>query len=85
MILVDANLLLYAKIDYFPEHQQSNCWLDNILRAQPRLGIPWESINAFIRLSTNPRIFEQPGSRSGSGSPAPESGSPPLMNGIRKS
>ena len=60
MILLDANLLLYAKISNFPQHQQTKIWLDNTLSSSERCGIPWESITAFIRIATNPRIFESP-------------------------
>ncbi len=60
MILVDANLLLYAKISSYPQHKQAKTWLDETLSSETRIGIPWENIVAFIRISTNPRIFQKP-------------------------
>ena len=60
MILIDANLLLYAKVASFPEHARTKEWLDERLSSPERCGIPWESITAFVRIGTNPRIFERP-------------------------
>ncbi len=60
MILVDANLLLYAKIKSFPQHIKAKKWLDEVLSSDTEIGFPWESIIAFVRISTNPRIFKRP-------------------------
>ena len=60
MILVDANLLLYAHVDSFPDHQKARRWLDECLNGTSRVGLPWPSLLAFLRLVTNPRIFEHP-------------------------
>lgn len=60
MILVDANLLLYAKFKGFEQHQQAHAWLDKQLNARYRVGLPWSSLLAFLRLSTNPRVFDAP-------------------------
>ena len=29
-------------------------------RCQGRVGLPWQSINAFLRIATHPRAFERP-------------------------
>ena len=60
MILVDANLLLYAKFSSFPEHTRANGWLDRKLNDPDRVALPWESLLAFLRLSTNTRMFPRP-------------------------
>lgn len=60
MILIDANLLLYARISSFATHEKARGWLDEQLSGSARVGIPWPSLLAFLRLSTNPRVFEQP-------------------------
>lgn len=60
MILVDANILLYAKISTYSQHKKAKTWLDNILSSTTEIGFPWETIIAFIRISTNPRVFERP-------------------------
>jgi len=60
VILVDANLLLYAKICGYPQHSRAREWLDSKLNGSHRVGLPWPSLLAFLRISTNPRVFECP-------------------------
>lgn len=60
MILVDANLLLYAKIRSYPQHGAAKAWLDERLNDQARVGMPWPSLLAFLRISTHSRLFERP-------------------------
>ncbi len=60
MILVDANLLLYAVISGYPQHQPALAWLDERLNDHPRVGLPWPSLLAFLRIATNPRLFSNP-------------------------
>lgn len=60
MILIDANLLLYAKLRSFPEHALALAWLDAKLNGPDRVALPWESLLAFLRLSTNTRLFARP-------------------------
>lgn len=60
MRLVDANLLVYAVSDTFEQHDRARLWLDQRLNDDVPLGLPWPSLLAFVRLVTNPRIFEHP-------------------------
>jgi toxin-antitoxin system PIN domain toxin len=60
VILVDANLLVYAKMSGFPQHRRAREWLDDRLAGIVRVGLPWPSLVAFLRLVTNPRVFERP-------------------------
>lgn len=60
MILVDANLLVYAHVEDFPEHEAARRWLDERLSGLERVGLAWPSILAFLRLTTNLRIFPRP-------------------------
>ncbi len=60
MILVDANLLVYARMSTFPEHGAARDWLDGRLNRTAAVGLPWPSLLAFVRLASNPRIFERP-------------------------
>lgn len=60
MILVDANLLVYAAASEMPKHEAARRWLDGRLGGQHRVGLPWESLLAFVRLVTNPRLFSRP-------------------------
>jgi len=43
-----------------PQHQTARRWLDQVLTGTPRVGLPWPSLLAFLRLVTNPRVFERP-------------------------
>jgi toxin-antitoxin system PIN domain toxin len=60
MILVDANLLIYAHVKEFAEHSMAREWLDEQLNEQPRVGLPWPSLLAFMRITSNARVFERP-------------------------
>ena len=60
MILVDANLLVYAHVADFDEHAVARRWLDEQLDGIARVGLPWESLSAYLRLVTNPRVFPRP-------------------------
>jgi predicted nucleic acid-binding protein len=60
MILIDANLLLYAKVADYPQHLRAAAWLEARLNAPDRVGLPWPSLLAFLRLITNPRLFVRP-------------------------
>ena len=57
MILLDANILLYAHIRNYPQHASIRAWLDDRLGREDRVGLPWASILAFLRISTNRRVF----------------------------
>ncbi len=60
MILVDANLLLYAANRSAPEHDRARSWLDSQLNGRARVGLPWPSLLAFVRLASNPVVVRQP-------------------------
>jgi uncharacterized protein len=60
LILVDANILIYAHVSSFAQHDAARFWLDRQLNGVPRVGLPWPSLCAFLRLVTNPRVFEHP-------------------------
>jgi uncharacterized protein len=57
VILVDANLLIYAFDETSPHHRPAHEWLDHQLSGTAKVGIPWESTMAFLRIVTNPRIY----------------------------
>src|SRR5687767_13099219 len=60
MILIDANLLVYARVVSVPPHDSAKTWLDARLSGGAAVGLPWPSLLAFLRLVTNPRIFSNP-------------------------
>lgn len=59
-MLVDANILLYAVDERSPFHDSSRDWLESALNGSRRVGIPWASIVAFLRIATNPRAMSDP-------------------------
>jgi hypothetical protein len=60
VILVDANLLIYAHVSSFPQHALAGKWLNARLSGTGRVGLPWPSLLGFLRIVTNPRVFERP-------------------------
>lgn len=62
MRLVDANILVYAVVESMAQNERAKDWLDEALNGIPRVGIPWQTILAFVRLVSNPRIFDRPAS-----------------------
>ena len=60
MIIPDINLLLYANIAAYPEHPSARRWLEELLNGDQEVGIPAPVVFGFIRIATNPRIFDPP-------------------------
>ncbi|CAN5428902.1 type II toxin-antitoxin system VapC family toxin [soil metagenome] len=60
MILVDANLLVYAHVASMKQHESARSWLDQQLNGPAPVGLPWPSLLGFARLVTNARVFERP-------------------------
>ena len=60
MILVDANILLYAEDSLQSRHQQARAWWDSQLSGTGVVCLCWTVLSAFIRIGTNPRVFEHP-------------------------
>lgn len=59
-MLVDANLLLYAVDRTSPQHDKASTWLAAVLNGDRRVGLPWQTIGAFLRISTHPRVTTHP-------------------------
>jgi len=60
VILVDANILVYSHVKSFSQHEPARNWFNQQLSGSTRIGLPWTSLLAFLRLVTNPRVFERP-------------------------
>ena len=60
MILIDANLLLYAYDSAAPEHSKARLWLEDVLSKPEPVLLPWHSVYAFLRIATNPRAWRSP-------------------------
>jgi toxin-antitoxin system PIN domain toxin len=59
-VLVDANILLYAVDHTSPFHARARRWLEDALNGERRVGLPWASLTAFVRIVTNPRASANP-------------------------
>lgn len=59
-MLVDANLLLFAFDDTSPFHGASSAWLTAHLNGAAPVGLPWQSLVAFVRIATHPRATSEP-------------------------
>lgn len=59
-MLVDANILLYAVDHESPFHDRAREWLEGALNGNRRVGIPWSSSTAFVRIATHPRALRDP-------------------------
>lgn len=60
MTILDANILLYAYNASAPQHRAAAQWLGKLLAGVETIGLPWVTIWAYIRISTNSRIMENP-------------------------
>jgi hypothetical protein len=60
VILVDANLLLYAYHPADSHHAAAKAWLEGVLSGGEPVRFAWLTIWAFLRISTNPRVYEKP-------------------------
>jgi len=60
MILVDANLLLYAEDSLSEHHQAARTWWDAQLSGAEPVCLCWPVVTAFIRIGTNVRLHRRP-------------------------
>ena len=60
MILVDANLLIYAINKDLPQHNLARGWWESALSGEEAVGLPWIVILAFLRITTHSRILARP-------------------------
>ncbi|HZQ77903.1 MAG TPA: type II toxin-antitoxin system VapC family toxin [Acidimicrobiia bacterium] len=60
MKVPDANLLIHAVDEESPQHRPARDWLDGELSGGETVAFTWPVLLAFLRLTTNARVFEQP-------------------------
>jgi toxin-antitoxin system PIN domain toxin len=58
--LTDVNVLLYAYDESSPHHERARPWLEDRLSGTETFAFSWPVLLAFVRLATNPRVFESP-------------------------
>jgi hypothetical protein len=60
VIVLDANILLYAYDAMSRLHLKARAWVERVLSGGEPVGIPWQTAAAFLRILTNPAL---PGER----------------------
>lgn len=60
MILIDANLLLYAYDASSSQHNAARSWLQETLSGTEAIRFALMSLLAFVRIATNPTVFARP-------------------------
>jgi toxin-antitoxin system PIN domain toxin len=60
VIVVDANLLLYAYDSSSPAHDRARAWWEGALNEDEPVGLALVTILAFLRIGTNPGVFRNP-------------------------
>ena len=60
MILIDANLLLYAYYPKAEHHEKSRAWLEAVLAGPDLVRFAWLTLWAFLRIASSARVFDRP-------------------------
>ena len=60
MTVIDASILLYAYNADSPDHKRAARWLNKLIESHEVIGLPWATVWAFLRISTNPRLWDKP-------------------------
>ena len=59
-MLIDANVLLFARDSASERHHAAREFLEDALNGPTRVGLPWPSLTAFLRIATHPRVYVEP-------------------------
>lgn len=60
MNLVDSNLLIYAYDSSSRLHLAAREWLEETLSGDQPFCLAWQTVLAFLRITTDSRIFDRP-------------------------
>lgn len=60
MILIDTNLWLYATLRELPQHDRARRWLESTINGDEPIALPWSVVLGVVRISTQPRLMQQP-------------------------
>jgi len=56
VIVLDANLLIYAYDSGSTQHGRARPWMEKIFSGMDTVGVPWQAVSAFLRFMTNRRL-----------------------------
>jgi toxin-antitoxin system PIN domain toxin len=60
VILVDANVLLYAYDPRSAHHERCRAWVEKAFSGEEPVCVAWVTLLAFLRISTSSRVYESP-------------------------
>ncbi len=60
MLLADVNIFIYANRQESMEHRRYRTWLQDRLGGLEPFGVSELVLSAFIRITTNPRVYRVP-------------------------
>jgi toxin-antitoxin system PIN domain toxin len=60
MVLIDVNVLVYAKRQDSPDHSKFRAWLEEIILADHAFGMSDLVLSSVVRILSHPRIFREP-------------------------
>lgn len=60
MIIPDVNLLLYATITGFPQHERSRAWLEGVINGSAQVGLTAPAVFGYLRIATSGRVLTSP-------------------------
>lgn len=60
MILIDANLLIYAVNADAALHKEAKAWLESVLSGPETVGLAWVVLLAFLRVTTRVGLLDRP-------------------------
>jgi hypothetical protein len=60
VFIIDTNILLHSVNSDSPVHKQARKALESYVNGAERYGFSWNIIYEFFRVSTHPRVFQQP-------------------------
>jgi toxin-antitoxin system PIN domain toxin len=60
MVIPDVNLLLYAHVSGFAEHERARRWWEHLMNDTTPVGLAAPALYGFIMVATNPRILDHP-------------------------
>jgi uncharacterized protein len=56
VILVDANILIYAYDCGSSQHTKARAWVEKTFSGLESVGLSWQTVSAFLRVMTNTRL-----------------------------
>ena len=60
MKVPDVNVLLNGRDQTARHHATARRWLETALSGSETVGLAWTVLLGFMRISTNPRVYDQP-------------------------